>query len=237
MVWAGVSAIVVESMLVALAAGPAVLMLQGLAQSTAGSLRVVVVLCAFGPAYVLFAVCFMVLSPLVVRFLGWRTPDNAALRIAAMEWPLLDWARYLASSHLVRLLAGAVFRATPLWTMYLRLNGARIGRGVYVNSLEVMDHNLLELEDGVVIGAGAHLSGHTVEAGFVKTGRVHLGRNVTIGIGSVIGIDVTIGAESQIGALSLVPKHSRLPGEATYAGIPVQRVDAHRDHRLASVPA
>ncbi len=234
--WAGVSVIFVESILVALAAAPAVLVLQWLARVTAGSLRAVVLLCTFGPAYVLFAICLMFLSPLVVRALGWRTPNNAELRIVAMEWPLLDWARYLASTHLVRLLAGAVFRATPLWTMYLRLNGARIGRGVYVNSLEVVDHNLLELEDGVVIGAGAHLSGHTVEAGFVKTGRVHLGRNVTIGLGSVVGIDVTIGAETQIGALSLVPKRSQLPDQATYAGIPVRRVDAHRDHRRESVP-
>lgn len=233
--WAALSALLVESSLLALAAVPSFLLLQWLVRATAGSVRAVVLLCAFGPAYVLFAVCFMVLSPLAMRALGWRTPDKTTLRIEKMEWPLLDWARYLASAHIVRLVAGAVLRATPLWTGYLRLNGARIGRGVYVNSLEVMDHNLLELEDGVVIGAGAHLSGHTVEAGFVKTGAVHLGRNVTIGVGSVIGIDVVIPADTQIGALSLVPKHARLDGRAIYVGIPVQRVDLHRDRRLAFV--
>lgn len=104
-----------------------------------------------------------------------------------------------------------------------------------MNSLEVIDHNLLRFEDGVVIGAGAHLSGHTVEAGLVKTGGVLLGRNVTIGVGSVIGIDVTVGTDTQVGVLSLVPKHSRLAERATCAGIPVQRVDTHRDHRLESV--
>jgi acetyltransferase-like isoleucine patch superfamily enzyme len=233
--WAALSAFLVESALIALAAFPSFHLLEWLARSTAGPARPVVLLCAVGPAYVLFAVWFMILSPLAMRFLGWRTPVDARLRIAYMDWPLLDWARYLASAHLVRLLTGGVLRATPLWTMYLRLNGARIGRGVYVNSLEVMDHNLLELEDGVVIGAGAHLSGHTVEAGFVKTGMVHLGRNVTIGVGSVVGIDVRVGAGAQVGALSLVPKHSNLAEGAVYAGIPVQRIDAgaHRDHRLA----
>jgi acetyltransferase-like isoleucine patch superfamily enzyme len=234
--WAAVSALLVESALLALAAMPALLLLQWLARSTAGSARAVVLLCAFGPAYVLFAVSFMILSPLAMRALGWRTPRDTTLPIVKMEWPLLDWARYLASAHLVRLVAGAVLRATPLWTMYLRLNGARIGRGVYVNSLEVMDHNLLELEDGVVIGAGAHLSGHTVEDGLVKTGSVRLGRNVTIGVGSVIGIDVVIGARTQVGALSLVPKHSRLAERAIYVGIPVQRVDLHRERSLAFVP-
>ena len=235
--WAGLSALVVESTLLALAAVPSFLLLQWVARSTAGSARAVVLLCVFGPAYVLFALCFVVVSPLAMRVLGWRTPDHATLRIAQLQWPLLDWARYLASAHLVRLVAGTVLRATPLWTMYLRLNGARIGRGVYVNSLEVMDHNLLDFADGVVIGAGVHLSGHTVEGGVLKTGPVTLGRNVTIGVGSVIGIDVDVGANTQVGALSLVPKHSRLPGGAIYAGIPVKRIDAHQDHRLAFVPA
>lgn len=234
--WAALSTLLVESALLALAATPAFLLLQWLARSTVGAARAVVLLCAFGPAYVLFAVALMLLSPLAMRALGWRTPDNTTLRIPKMEWPLLDWARYLASAHLVRLVAGAVFRATPLWTMYLRLNGARIGRGVYVNSLQVMDHNLLEFGDGVVIGADAHLSGHTVEDGLVKTGTVRLGRNVTIGVGSVIGIDVVIGAGTQVGALSLVPKHARLAERAIYAGIPVQRVDMHRERRLAFVP-
>jgi carbonic anhydrase/acetyltransferase-like protein (isoleucine patch superfamily) len=54
---------------------------------------------------------------------------------------------------------------------------------------------------------------------------VRLGRNVTIGVGSVIGIDVEIGAETQVGALSLVPKHARLAPGAVYAGAPVRRID------------
>lgn len=235
--WAGLSVLLIESALLALASVPSVLFLAWLARATTGTVRSVVLLCAFGPAYVVFAIAFMVASAFAMRVLGWRTPAQATLRIAQLEWPLLDWARYLASAHVVRLVAGSVLRATPLWTVYLRLNGAKIGPRVYVNSLEVMDHNLLQFGDGVVIGAGAHLSGHTVEDGVVKTGSVQLGPRVTIGVGSVVGIDVIIGAGTQVGALSLVPKHSRLPEEATYAGIPVRRIDAHRGHhRLEFVP-
>jgi acetyltransferase-like isoleucine patch superfamily enzyme len=235
--WAVISALLVESVLLALGAVPSLLFLGWLWRSTVGTVRAAVLLCAFGPAYVGFAIMFMVLSALAMSALRWRTPDNAALRIARMEWPLLDWARYLASTHVVRIVAGSVFRATPLWTWYLRLNGARIGRGVYVNSLAVMDHNLLQFGDGVVIGAGAHLSGHTVEGGIVKTGGVQLGRDATIGVGSVVGIDVVVGTGTQVGALSLVPKHSRLSDRAVYAGVPVQRIDGHRaDRRLAFIP-
>lgn len=228
MAWAGISVLVVESLLIGVALVPSVVLLQAVGWSTATLLFI-------GPAYFLFAIGLMVCSAVAVGVLGWRTPCDTSMPIARMEWPLLHWARGLAVAHVVRLVAGSLLRATPLWSMYLRLNGARVGQRVYVNSLQVMDHNLLELGHGVVIGSAAHLSGHTVEHGMVKTGHVRLGRNVTIGVGSVIGIDVTIGADTQVGALSLVPKHSRLAAGAVYAGIPVQRLDVHRDRRLAFV--
>jgi non-ribosomal peptide synthetase-like protein len=144
------------------------------------------------------------------------------MAIAAMGWPLMRWARYMAAIHVVRVLAGTVFRGTPFWSAYLRLNGARIGRRVYVNSLAISDHNLLDFGDDVVIGEHVHLSGHTVERGIVKTGRVTLHRGVTIGLGSIVDIDVEIGPRTQVGALSFVPKGTVLEGGRTYIGIPVR---------------
>jgi non-ribosomal peptide synthetase-like protein len=137
----------------------------------------------------------------------------------------MRWVRYMVAAHLVRVLAGSVFRGSPIWTAYLRLNGAKIGRRVHVNSLFVSDHNLLEFGDGVVIGSEVHLSGHTVEGGVVKTARVRLGHEVTIGLGTVIDIGVTIGDGCQVGSLSLVPKRTILEPGGTYAGIPVRRLD------------
>ena len=90
----------------------------------------------------------------------------------------------------------------------------RIGSGVYINSLSISDHNMLEFGDGVVIGESVHLSGHTVEGGVVKTGRVRLGRGVTVGLGSMVGIGVEAGERCQIGALSVVPKNTQARGRA-----------------------
>ena len=177
------------------------------------------------PLYVLFALCLIVTTPLAMRIVGWHTPPDEAMRIADLEWNLLRWARYGASIHVARVLAGSLFRGTPIWTAHLRLGGARLGKGVYVNTLAVSDYNLLEFGDGVVIGDAVHVSGHTVEAGVVKTARVRLGRNVTIGLCSVIEIGADIGADAQVGALSFVPKHTRLPGGVVYVGAPATPVD------------
>jgi acetyltransferase-like isoleucine patch superfamily enzyme len=177
------------------------------------------------PAYLSFAVTLILLSAGTTRLFGWRTAKDGAWRLADLEWPLLDWSRYMISTHVVRVLVGTFFRSSPLWTWYMKLNGAQIGRAVYINSLSISDHNMLEFGDGVVIGENVHLSGHTVEGGVVKTGRVRLGRGVTVGLGSMVGIGVEAGERCQIGALSVVPKNTRLDAGAIYAGVPARRIE------------
>ena len=220
--WTIGSLIIVQGTVCAVSAAPVVTMWHWLLRLTLGDplLRIVLISAALAPSYVLFALCLVVVSPMATRLLGWQTPTAAEMRIVDMEWDLLRWVRYGASVHLVRLIAGSLFRGTPVWTAHLRLSGARLGRRVYVNSLAVSDYNLIECGDDVVIGGAVHMSGHTVEAGVVKTARVRLGDNVTIGLGSVIEIGAEIGSDCQIGALSFVPKHARLPGGAVYGGVP-----------------
>lgn len=130
----------------------------------------------------------------------------------------------MAAIHLVRLLAGLLVRGTPVWTAYLRLSGARIGRRVYINTLGLSDYNLLAFDDDVVVGADVHIAGHTVERGLVITAPVHLGSNVTIGASSIVDIGVTAGDGCQVGALSFVPKYTTLAGGGVYVGIPVRRL-------------
>ena len=225
--WTVVSSFAVETLVFGLSALPAVLFWEYHTRwrLPAEWMRIVVLSMTIVPAYLLFAFSLMCLSALAMRALGWRTPPDTTLEIDALEWPLLDWARYMVSIHVVRVFAGAFFRSTPLWTMYIRLNGAHLGRGVFINSLALSDHNLLEFGEGVVIGDGAHVSGHTVERGRLKTGRVRLGSHVTIGLGSSLGIGVEAGDGCQVGALSVVPKFTRLEAGGTYGGVPVRRID------------
>ena len=223
--WAAVSVILLETVLLGVSVAPVLAFVSW--QSTwplAGAQRILLLSLAVAPLYLLFAAVLIVTSPLATRLLGWRTPENLTARLTDFAWPVLDWGRYLMTIHVVRVFAGPAFRSTPLWSLYLRLNGARVGRLVWVNSLAVMDHNLLELDDDVVIGSDVHLSGHTVEHGMLRTARVHLGPGTVIGVGSVVGIGVTTGAGTQVGALSVVPKFATLDGGAAYAGAPVQRL-------------
>lgn len=224
--WAVLTSFVVESVVFGFSVLPAALFLEWHYYWNLRWpwLHVVLLSMAFIPAYVLFAFFLMVLSAIATRITGWRAPVDSEMRIDDPDWPLLNWVRYSVSIHLVRIFAGMVFRSTQLWTFYMRLNGARLGRRVFVNSLWVTDHNLLEFGNDVVIGSEAHLSGHTVERGVVKTARVRLGDGVTVGTCAVVGIGVEAGPGCQIGALSLVPKFTKLEAGRTYAGVPVHPI-------------
>jgi acetyltransferase-like isoleucine patch superfamily enzyme len=226
--WAVISIFVVETVIVGVAALPAFLCwtwILTLAEPQTLAIRAMLAAMAFVPSYLAFAIALVVLSGASTAVFGWRTRAGAAWQLSELEWPLLDWSRYMVSTHVVRVLVGTFFRSSPLWTWYMRLNGARIGRAVYVNSLSISDHNLLTFGDGVVIGEDVHLSGHTVEGGVVKTAEVRLGKGVTVGLGSMVGIGVDAGDECIIGALSVVPKHTRLAAHATYAGVPARRIE------------
>ena len=188
-------------------------------------LRPAIVGMSLVPAYLVFAFSLVGLSALSTRICGWRTAPNGMWKIRDLEWPLLDWSRYMVSTHVVRVLVGTFFRGSFLWSLYMRWNGARMGRGVHINSLSISDHNMLEFGDGVVLGENVHLSGHTVEGGMVKTGTVKLGRYVTVGLGSMVGINVEAGEKCQIGAMSAVLKGTTLDGNSVYVGVPVRKIE------------
>ena len=199
--------------------------------------RLLVVAAAALPAYAMFALVLMVLSAISTRLTGWQTRPDLTLRIRDLDPALLNWVRSMVFLHIVRVLAASLFRATPLWSLYLRLNGARIGRRVFVNSLAVTDHNLLDFGDDVIIGDGAHIAGHTVEDGLLKTARLRLGRGVTVGIASVVGIGVEAGPGCRVGALSVVPKFAKLEAGATYVGAPARKVASRRHEPSPIGPA
>jgi len=233
-IWAGSSLVAVESLLFGVSVLPAALGWLWIFELdfTPHWLDVLILAVTFLPAYAIFAITLMVLSALATRLLRWRTPADAELKLADLGWPLLAWARYNVSIYVCGSLAGPILRNTPLWNLYMRLNGARLGHRVWINSLKLSDHNLLEFGDDVVIGADAHVSGHMVERGRVVTARVKLDDGVVVGLGAHVGVGVVAGRHCQIGSLSMVPKYARLEADATYAGAPVHRLSADAGERL-----
>lgn len=219
--------IATETVVLGAAAWPALLGWTLLLRATAdapSAVRIAVLAGGLAPGLLVAALLLLALSALACRTMRWRTPPDRELPLGPLEWPLLRWAAYASCTHVASLLVGTWLRATPAWTWYLRINGARVGRGVYVNSTNVGDHNLLELGDGVVIGSDVHLSGHTVERGHLVTRRIRIGPHAVIGIGTIVSPGARIGAAVQVGALSFVPKDACLHDGRRYVGVPVREI-------------
>ena len=237
MIWTVTSALLAETLVFALAMLPAAVIWAEVLPLLLGPLyvRLFVFSLTLVPSYVLFTLGLMIYSAWVSRLLGWRTERDGELVIAEIGRPLMNLLRGAALHHFVRIFAGTVYRGSPLWTLYLRLNGARIGPRVYINTLSIGDCSLLEIGEGSVIGSDVHMGGHWAEHGVMRTGPLNIGRHVTIGNGSVIGIGVTIEDGVQVGALSVVPKGVRLEAPGVYVGAPARRIPKRPTRSLPSL--
>lgn len=228
----GAAVLVSQSLIFGFSTLPALLFWQFITSSTRGFPffdpygRYVVVAMSLIPAYLIFATSLMFLSAGWNRLVRWRT-EPGEYAIHEYGWNVVKWAAYNASINIVRVFCGEIMRSTPLWTYYLKANGAQIGEGVYVNTARLFDHNLLVLEDKAVVGGDAKLIAHLAESGMIKANPVVLRRRAVVGVNSVVGPGVEIGENAAVGAMSFVPKGTHIPAGEVWGGVPARLIKRH----------
>lgn len=225
-----------QSLLVGLASLPTLLFWQLITVKSRGVLfldpygRYVLVAMSLIPAYLIFSASLMFLSAGWNRLVGWRT-EPGEYEIHEYSWKVIRWASYNASINVVRIFCGEAMRSTPLWTYYLKANGAKIAKGVYVNTARLFDHNLLVLHEKAVVGGDAKLIAHLVEGGKIKAQPVVVGRRAVVGINSVVGPGVEIGDNSAVGAMSFVPKGTKIPANEAWGGVPARLIKKYDEDK------
>jgi len=183
------------------------------------------------PAYLIFAMALMYMSAGWNRLVGWRT-EPGEYAIHDYSWTVIKWGSYNASINVVRVFVGEALRSTPMWTAYLKANGADIGKGVYVNTARLFDHNLLHLKERAVVGGDAKLIAHLAEGGMIKANPVILGARAVVGVNSVIGPGVEVGHDSAVGAMSFVPKGTIIPPNQAWGGVPARLIKVYEDNHF-----
>jgi non-ribosomal peptide synthetase-like protein len=145
----------------------------------------------------------------------------------------LAYVRFWAVKTLIRFSPLAMFRGSPLYVLYLRALGAKIGRGVVLFSRTVpVCTDLLTIGDGTIIRKDAALSGYQAHAGMIRTGPTPLGRNVVIGEGAVIDIWTSMGDDAQLGHSSSLHCGQAVPNGESWHGSPAQPSDV--DYRAVA---
>ena len=136
----------------------------------------------------------------------------------------------IVASPLARLCLG-----TPLYPLYLRALGAKIGPGVAIFTHHVpVCTDLLTVGPGSVIRKDTFLSGYRARSGVIEIGAVTLGANVFVGEQTVLDIDTTIGDDAQLGHSSALHAGQAVPAGQCWHGSPAQPADAGWDYQTVA---
>ncbi|MGW3359329.1 Pls/PosA family non-ribosomal peptide synthetase [Streptomyces bungoensis] len=116
-----------------------------------------------------------------------------------------------------------LFVGNPLYVLYLRALGARIGRDVTILSRSVpVCTDLLTVGAGTVIRKDSFFLGYRAHAGRIQTGRVTLGRDVYVGEKTVLDIDTSMGDGAQLGHASALHRGQSVPAGERRHGSPAE---------------
>lgn len=176
---------------------------------------------SLGVGYFVFGLTFLVLVVLVKRltFFRAREGDYPFISAYAVHWAivgtLVGIAKIIVLNHIL---------GSPLLASFYRLMGARIGRGVMINTCNVFDFDLLTIGDGAMIGGDAVVIGHVGEGSTLKLRPVSIGARCTVGQSSIVFPGAVMEDGSVLGALSLLPKGRRLPAGTRWGGNPLVEI-------------
>ncbi|MCB4208130.1 Pls/PosA family non-ribosomal peptide synthetase [Arthrobacter sp. UM1] len=180
------------------------------------------------------ALCTALLSGLVAFAASLAAAGSAVAakwifvgRIRPGEHPLFSsfiWRNEVQDTF-VELVAAPWFAyaaaGTPAMTLWMRALGAKIGRGVWLESYWLPEADLVTLGDGASVNRGTVLQTHLFHDRVMAIDTVTLEAGSTLGPHSVILPAAELGEASTVGPASLVMRGERIPGSTRWTGNPV----------------
>ncbi len=113
-------------------------------------------------------------------------------------------------------------RGTPFLPWALRTLGAKIGKGVYMDMMDITEFDCVHVGDYAVLNALCALQTHLYEDRVMKVGRVRVARGVTVGAGSTVLYDTHVGEYARLGPLTVIMKGEAIPANTEWIGAPAQ---------------
>jgi non-ribosomal peptide synthetase-like protein len=137
-------------------------------------------------------------------------------------WSLTHF-RFWVVKSLIQTAPVVLYVGSPLYVLYLRALGARVGRGVVILSRRVpVCTDLLTIGSGTVIRRDAAFACYRAQAGMIRTGPVTIGRDAVVGEMSTLDVHVAMGDGSQLGHASCLLAGQSVPAGDRWHGSPAQ---------------
>jgi non-ribosomal peptide synthetase-like protein len=138
----------------------------------------------------------------------------------------LAYVRFWVVKTLVRLNPLVLSVGSPLYVLYLRALGAKVGRraAVFTRNVPVCT-DLLAIGAGTVIRKDSFFLCYRAHSGLIQTGAVSIGRDAFVGEKSVLEINTAMGDEAQLGHSSALHRGQSVPDREHWHGSPAQRTE------------
>src|SRR5438477_1686878 len=141
----------------------------------------------------------------------------------------LAYVRFWIVKTLIRSNPGVyLFVGSPLYGLFLRALGAKVGPRVVILSRHIpVCTDLLTIGAGTVIRRESSFLCYRAQAGRIEIGPVSLGRDVYVGEMSVLDIDTSMGDGAQLGHSSALLSGQSVPAGERWHGSPAQRTETN----------
>ena len=145
----------------------------------------------------------------------------------------MTYLRFWVVKILIRSNPLAAFVGSPIYAVYLRALGAKIGRDVTILTGPVPAcPDLLTVGDNTIVRKESLISCYRAHDGVIQTGAVTLGRDVFVGEKTVLDIGTSMGDGAQLGHTSSLHSGQAVPAGEHWHGSPAERTDV--DYRTVA---
>lgn len=166
-------------------------------------------------------VAFLVVCavPIAAKWLligRWKPQQIRLWSLAYVRFWVVKWL--ISSNPGVYLFVGS-----PLYGLYLRALGAKVGPGAVILSRQIpVCTDLLTIGAGAVIRRDSSFLCYRAQAGRIEIGPVTLGRDVYVGETAVLDINTSMGDGAQLGHGSTLLSGQAVPAGERWHGSPAQ---------------
>jgi non-ribosomal peptide synthetase-like protein len=177
---------------------------------------------AFIAASLAASVIYSFSSFLIVLALKWALVGRYKARRAPM-WTAFVWLSEAVTVAYESLAVPSFLnhlRGTPFLPWAMRLMGANVGQGVWMNTTDLTEFDCVHIGSYAELNAHCGPQTHLFEDRVMRIGDVRIGTGATIGSRTTVLYDAVVGDFCRLGPLTLVAKGEHLPDCTSWEGTP-----------------
>lgn len=204
---------ILAALIMAISVLPGVYLFQYLAQLTADSAQIInyfAVAVSVVLGYLLYGFTLIFITPFFNKILPFRLKPFRGPYYSLHSIP---WYVHNALVYLVRYTFLEFITPTPINILFYKMMGMKVGKGVHINTTNISDACLIELEDKVTIGGSAHIICHYAAKGYLVIEPVRIRKGATLGLKCTVMGDVEIGKNAVIAPHEVIYPKSRIPAD------------------------